>query len=122
MARKTETIKIDDQEYLVREMIVSELMDVAQALEQGLSLEGIRKMGTDILPRMAEGLTLEKALAMAPSDLKAIWDVFSRVNAPFFGAARAVGADVVLSTIKAQLLRSFWELSAGQSNADTPTP
>lgn len=121
MARKTEVLKIDGKEYTVRELIVSELLELSRVLEAGLTLDGIRQTADELLPKMAEGLTFDEALTMAPSDLAVIWEKFRAVNRPTFQAAKAVGADVVLQTIKAQVLKSFWELSAGQSRQGTET-
>lgn len=96
--RRIQTIKIDDREFTVKELTVRDIW--------GLKASG-EDDATDLERLMALAcpeLTRDVAFAMAPSELKVLWQVFREVNADFLEIAAYLGIDrAVLDSIKGEI-------------------
>ena len=114
--RKIKTLKIDDREITVRELTVKQIMGLFDSAGQGdattADLAGILKDKLGLVTDLA----LDDMTAMAPSELRQVWDAAKEVNADFFDLARAVGlgqtVDQVLAQLKEALLSDFSSLFA----------
>lgn len=118
MARKIKVIKIDDQEITVRELRIKDLIELLESAEKKTT-PGFLEMLREYLPKLTD-LDTEKAIGMAPSELKEVFDAAKEVNAVFFDAARAMGAEKVLAELRASLEQSFSAIVADSLKQVTP--
>ena len=119
MARKIKVIKVDDLEITVRELRIKDIIELVEAADQKKNAGPLETL-KEYLPRLTD-LEPEKAIGMAPSELKEVFDAAKEVNAVFFDAARAMGAGKVLAELKASLERDFSAIVAGSLKQVTAT-
>ena len=81
--RKRKTIKVDDLEITVFEVIIEDLISV----KLPESMADLQTNLSDLLPRCTD-LTVDQIKKMAPSDLVQIWEAFREVNDVFFSLAK----------------------------------
>ena len=100
--RETKTIKIDDREITVKELRIGEILEFWNEVweTQGISIPEIQKIVDKLLPVIAPELTLEKMRAMAPSELRVVWDAFREVNSDFFEVVRPEDIGRILTELK----------------------
>ena len=77
--RKRKTVKIDDLEVTVYEVIIEDLL-MTKLPE---SFDEIKDGLAGLLPKCTD-LSIDKMKKMPPSDLKKVWDGFKEVNDVFF--------------------------------------
>lgn len=114
--RKSKTIKIDDREITVKELRVK---DVRQLLEMSEANEDdIMALIDKFLPIVTD-IKSKDMEAMAPSELKILWETFKEVNADFLEMTERLGITKMLGG----LIRShFAEALADSLSAVTKTP
>ncbi|MDX9788890.1 MAG: hypothetical protein RBT11_19090 [Desulfobacterales bacterium] len=103
--RKHKIIKLDEKEITVKELRVKDIIEILESAD-GNAAAGIKELLIGHLPKVVD-LKLEDIIEMAPSELQTIWDAAKEVNAAFFDVARAMGAEKILSELKASLEKSF---------------
>jgi hypothetical protein len=107
--RKQKMIKIDDREITVKELRVK---DIRQILDLPENEGDLISLLDKFLPSVTT-LKRENMDEMAPSELKAIWEVFKEVNADFLAAAEHLGLGKMLGNlIRAHLNEAFANLSS----------
>lgn len=106
--RKKKTIKIDNKEITVKELLVKEIRLVWDSIwEAGLSVEALQAQIKELLPVIAPELSIKDIDEMAPSELRTLWEAFKEVNADFFGIVRAVGGETALAELKKAFLKDL---------------
>jgi len=122
--RKTVTFKIEGYEksFTVNELTVKEIISLtSEDLLGDVSISKLKEnFETRLLP-ICSNIELSDLMEMAPSDLKAIWDNFKKVNSDFFAVARNAGLDKILIRLKEALIADFSSYVADSSKADTQT-
>ena len=113
--RKIKTIKIDDREITVKELRIRDIMDLAEALDQGNLMETLKAE----LPRLTD-FPADQLEELAPSEIRQILDAAKVVNADFLSGARAVGLGKVLEQAVASIGQTFGGLAAVSSRPGTP--
>ena len=89
--RKTETIKIDDREIVIKELRVKDIRKILEATEK--ESEDVLNQIESLLP-LATDLKLKDMEDMAPSELKTLWEAFREVNADFLSLIERLGIQV----------------------------
>jgi Tfp pilus assembly PilM family ATPase len=117
--RKHKTIKIDDKEITVKELIVRDVLELFK-IEDGTPFI---KIVDRFLPRTTT-LTRDELRDMAPSEIKAVVEAWKEVNQDFFGMADLIGmGDVVtelVQAVKKDFVRLFFQqLSSGTATSGT---
>lgn len=114
--RKSKTIKIDDREITVKELRVK---DVRQLLEMSEANEDDVMVLIDKFLPVVTDIKSEDMEAMAPSELKILWDAFKEVNADFLVMAERLGITKMLGSL---IKVHFTEALADSLSAVTKTP
>jgi len=117
--RKHKTIKIDDKEITVKELIVRDVLELFK-IEDGTPFI---KIVDRFLPRTTT-LTRDELRDMDPSEIKAVVEAWKEVNQDFFGMADLIGmGDVVtelVQAVKKDFVRLFFQqLSSGTATSGT---
>ena len=121
--RIRKTVKIDDREYVIRELTVREIINLFQETIDKASEAGAEKT-TDITFFKEEverflkiavegGFKTEDLMDMAPSEIDLLFQEFKEVNEVFFRIARSVGIEKtvmkMLDELRALILKDFSE-------------
>lgn len=77
--------------------------------------------GGNILP-LCCNYSLEEVQALAPSEIKQIWDAVQEVNATFFDIVRTAGIADILERLKAAVLSDFLTSAASSLSGAITTP
>lgn len=117
--RKHKTLKIDDKEITVKELRVKDVIDIFGDTNRDT---GLFDKAKEFLPRFTDNLTLDDLIAMAPSEIKTVYDDFKEVNAVFFDVAREMGLNNVLQELKASIQREFSGTLAASLRQAIPAP
>lgn len=117
--RKHKTIKIDDHEITVKELRVKDIMELFGTTQD---TSDILAKAEYFLPRCTEGITMDGLKAMAPSEIKTIYDAFVEVNQVFFDLAQEMGLANVMTELKVAIRKEFSEALADSLKQVTPTP
>ena len=123
-------IKIDDREYVIRELTVREIINLFQeATENASKVDGeADNTGLDFFRNEAERLINlafegthkpEDFIDMAPSELDSIYQKFREVNEVFFRIALSVGIEKILDELREVILSDFSALLVGSSKLGT---
>lgn len=114
--RKQKTVKIDDREITVKELRVK---DVRQLLEMSeVNEDDIMSLLDRFLPVVTD-IKSEDLEAMAPSELKVLWETFKEVNADFLEVTGHLGIGKMLGSL---IRAHFSEAFADSLSAVTKTP
>ncbi|MDX9785447.1 MAG: hypothetical protein RBT11_01630 [Desulfobacterales bacterium] len=119
MARKIKVIKIDDLEITIRELRIKDIIELVEAADRKKDAGPMETL-KEYLPRLTD-LDPEKAIGMAPSELKEVIEAAREVNSDFFDAARAMGAGKILAELRASLERDFSAIVADSLRQATGT-
>ena len=111
MAALKKTITIDGNKYTVREIIVSEMLEIKKVIGGLDNFTDIVKQIDKILPYCSD-ITQDDLIKMAPSDIKSLWDAFKDVNSVFFSTMESFGMIDVIQKIKQNLIVIFLEQSS----------
>lgn len=128
--RIRKTVKIDDHEYVVRELTVREIINLFQEASDGAVKTGGKADDAGVeffksefgrfLQLALEGQhELDEFINMPPSDIDKLYTTFKEVNEVFFRIARSAGMDKILDELKTSILRDFSSLLVGSSKPDT---
>lgn len=131
--RLRKTIKIDETEFVVRELTIREIIDYFQNLTNKAESETIDEEQTgeatdtfkffkdeiQVLLNLAleSTHTVEDLIKMAPSELKKLYTTFEEVNEVFFGIAAQMGLQALLKDLKNQIRTEFLEVLVNSSSA-----
>lgn len=121
--RKTHSFKIEnyDRSFEVYELTIRQIINLMQdeKISENLTLNAFREFfGETILPAVSN-VKIEDLLDMAPSDIKVIWDKFQETNSVFFGAARQLGLEEIISNLRRAITEDFSKLLVPSLNQDT---
>lgn len=132
MSRLTKTIELNGTRITVNELTVrqvkglwKELMgvpkpDIAEPVQSIFTNQEFMSRNWGMC---VEGLTLEEADDLTPSEMKLIYDAFMEVNTVFFDLARQVeGEDPMLVGLRLAIKTDLITRFAFLSNADTTAP
>jgi len=117
--RKVEKFKIDDREITVKELTVQEILDLFSDFEkedETLFLDQIRR----VMTLAVAGLSFDECKALAPSELKLVYEKFREVNAVFFDIAGLLGLGRIIEKVKSTVSAILSAELSGLLNADTP--
>ena len=126
--RVRKVVKIDDREFVLRELTIAEIIDVFENTSVKIEDIGKDKASdtTDFLKDEIQrivNLSLEGEhevkdfYKMAPSELKLIYDGFKEANEVFFHIAAKMGLEGMLEGIKTSIQKDFSEVLALSSKA-----
>lgn len=106
--RKTKRLKINDKEITVKELMIREIIEMADndQIKSGVNV-GLLDIVKSILPNAVDGLTAEDMLDMYPSEIKTVYDAFKEVNEVFFGILASQTLEPVINAFKAELIRAM---------------
>ena len=111
MAALKKTIEIDDKKFEVREIIVSEMLEIKRIIGGLENISDTVKEIDKILP-FCSNITKDDLVKMAPSDIETIWKAFKDVNKVFFSTMEIFGMIEVINQIKRNLIVIFLEQSS----------
>lgn len=120
--RVRKTIKIDEKEITLKEFRVKDVIDIlkdaspdAQA-GNGDIVETIKKL----LP-ICSDMTVEDLFAMAPSEIKQVYEAFKEANAVFFEVAQSLGLGSIVQELKNSIRKEFSGVLADSFSRATST-
>ena len=120
--RIQKTIKIDDREITVKELLLIDYFTIFDLnLDGDLSLKGIRAHIEKVLP-LATDLPFDVFLKMAPSEADVIWEAFKEVNSSFLAKIRKLGLGKIWEKIQSMIVKDFLELFAVSFKPDITMP
>lgn len=111
--RQRKTVKLDDKEYTIFELNMRQVWDLVNNETEagGSDLQRIERFLGYACPDMDR----EQLLDLAPSELRALWDVFREVNADFLGVLAGLGIIDQLTAEVTGLVRDSITLSVPSS-------
>jgi len=124
--RVRKTIKIDKDEYVIRELSLRQIIDYFQELtnadkeeeETTDTLGFFQKEIQALLDLALEGdYKVEDLIDLAPSELKLLYDEFKEVNKVFFDTAAQIGVTEVMEEIRLTIQSEFSGLLVNSSKA-----
>ncbi len=92
--RKSKIIKIDDQEFTIKELKVRDIYELMGGEDDSMLTRIDSALGR------CSDMTREQMMDMTPSDLQGIWEGFKEVNASFLSMAAQVGLDDLPGMLK----------------------
>lgn len=139
--RVRKTVKIDDREFVLRELTVAEIIDLFENTTSNAKSVGDNDKVADTTDFLKEEIQrmlslslegeqkVEDFYKMAPSELKILYDAFKEANKVFFHIAVEMGLEKMLDEVKTSIQRDFSKLLANSLKAatrkslpmDTPT-
>lgn len=117
--RKTATFEIDDRKITVKELTVQEILDLFSDFEkedETLFLDQIKR----VMNLSVSGLSFDECKALAPSELRLVYEKFREVNAVFFDIAGLLGLGSVIERVKVTISGILSAELSGLLNAATP--
>ncbi len=134
--RKQETVKIDKQEFTIKELTVQEIIELTEnnSFFVSKSLEGVEEQGkqgsakakrkkgseqsdlgrirkdVDAVMSKCCDFKFDNLKELAPSEIRILYDVFISVNSDFLEMLKVLGLDNILIAIKDALLSNFSKL------------
>lgn len=103
--RNREVVKIDEEEYSIKELTVQEIIDLYNGvLEEDLSAENFQTQLPEVLKLVCPELDMDKLRTLTPSALMLLWNGFRKANESFFDIARAFGIDQLVEEVRANVL------------------
>lgn len=127
MARLSKEVKIGDKAITVYELTVKDIKKLWQDLTgasettKDIPMFSNEKILQDHWDKCVHGLKVEETDALAPSELKLVYDAFSEVNAIFFDLSlKLEGENPFLKSLRAAILNDLMLRFAVLSNEATP--
>jgi hypothetical protein len=111
MAAQVKKITIDGKKYTIREIIVSEMLEIKRIIGGLENISDTVKEIDKILPYCSD-ITQDDLINMAPSDIETLWKAFKEVNKVFFSTMETFGLIEVINQIKRNLIVIFLEQSS----------
>lgn len=127
MARKLQTIKIDNKEIVVRELTMNEIIENSQLLVQmaddGLNMKNFKEVLDLVVKLCLEGVEPSDILELTFSEAEKIWNTFKEVNKSFFGlysGAKDLLKDLGLMELFKSLIAKVFNEEISGSTSGTP--
>ena len=116
--RKTKTIKIDNVEITIKELTVRQIWALFQQ-DEGQAPDPMARLD-QLLTWCCPELSRDKAMDLAPSELRLVWEAFESVNADFLEIAKKMGLGAVLDTMQAEIASSLGSLTLPSAPSSPP--
>lgn len=115
--KQRQVIKIDEKEITIKELTIKELLYLCYRTgwisdAVGIDFEEQFKQQKDLpLPDLVlsfvSDISKQEVLALAPSEIKELYNLFMKTNAVTFSLAQYLGLDMMLENAKSELVKTF---------------